>query len=392
MNADQIVKSMKYSAIPAIFVFAFSLAALAWPQGAWADMPNGHVKNMDYIQLALDPDDLENESAKPKPAAPSSPAAKPAPGTQPEQAKNSKILTEKIRLVQGPKRVVAVGKFDAIGAFKQKYGDWDVGGGVSAMLSSALKESGRFIVLERANVNQILSEQQLKGQKLVHKGSGPKMGKIIGVNLMIYGSVTEFGADDEGGGFSIGGSGGGIGNLLSGALSSQSTSGRVAMDIRIVDTTTTEILEVYKVAEDIESSSFDLNLGVKGINLGGNKFLKTPLGQAVRKALTRAVQKIAGKANQVPWSANVVEFDKQEVYINAGARSGLSVGDKFQIQRVTKVFTDPNTGLVLGKRQKTLGMLELTGVEPKLAFGTFLPLSNLKPQRGDMVVLAVGKK
>ncbi|MCP5366387.1 MAG: hypothetical protein H6907_16870 [Hyphomicrobiales bacterium] len=314
------------------------------------------------------------------------------PAVADEQAQ---VLTDPVPQIQGPKRVVAVGKFDAVGAFKQKYGDWDVGGGVSSMLTTALKESDRFIVLERANVSQILSEQELKGQKLVHQGSGPQIGKIIGVNIMIYGSVVEFGADDQGGGFSLGasgssgggGGGGLLGSVLSAAVSKQSSSGKVVLEVRFVDTTTTEILEVFRAAEDIDNSSWDLSLGYKGISMGTNQFYKTPLGHAVRKAITRIVIQAAARANQTPWSAQVVEFDQQEIYINAGGRAGVRVGDRFQVERIVKIFTDPSTGQILGKRKKVVGTIELTGVEDKLAFGSFVPLSNLEPQRGDLVVM-----
>ena len=64
-------------------------------------------------------------------------------------------------VIPGPKRTIAVGKFDAIGAFTQKYGDWDIGGGLAAMLTSALVKSDRFVVIERAELSQILSEQEL---------------------------------------------------------------------------------------------------------------------------------------------------------------------------------------------------------------------------------------
>ncbi len=128
--------------------------------------------------------------------------------------------------ISGPKRTISVGKFDAIGAFTAKYGNWDIGGGLSAMMTTALIESGQFIVVERANLQQVLSEQELKASRLTNPNTGPTQGKIIGVQHLVYGSVTEFGAEDKGSGFSIGGSGGGIGNLISGALSTQSASGK----------------------------------------------------------------------------------------------------------------------------------------------------------------------
>ena len=53
-------------------------------------------------------------------------------------ARASRILVEGIREVPGPKRTVAVGRVDAIGAFTAKYGNWDIGGGLGAMLATAV--------------------------------------------------------------------------------------------------------------------------------------------------------------------------------------------------------------------------------------------------------------
>jgi curli biogenesis system outer membrane secretion channel CsgG len=178
--------------------------------------------------------------------------------------------------ISGPKRTISVGKFDAIGAFTAKYGNWDIGGGLSAMMTTALIESGQFIVVERANLQQVLSEQELKTSRLTNPNTGPTHGKIIGVQHLVYGSVTEFGAEDKGSGFSIGGSGGGIGNLISGALSTQSASGNVTIDVRLVDTTTGQVIETHTINQPISSSGFDVSLGYRGINMGTNQFDKTP--------------------------------------------------------------------------------------------------------------------
>ena len=52
-----------------------------------------------------------------------------------------------------------------------------------------------------------------------------------------------------------------------------------------------------------------------------------------------------------------------------------------------ETFTDPSSGQVLGTRRKELGVLQLTGVEQKLAFGSFSPLEADAPKRGDLVVV-----
>ncbi|WP_169569424.1 CsgG/HfaB family protein [Sneathiella limimaris] len=297
------------------------------------------------------------------------------------------ILTDNVPDVLGPKRVVSVGKFDAIGAFQQQYGDWDIGGGISAMMTTALVESKRFIVVERANINQVLSEQQMKGQGVTNASTGPDLGQVTGANFLIYGSVTEFGAADSGGGMSFGLSGGSsLTNALGLGVSRQSTSGKVAMDIRLVNATTSQVEEVYTVSEQIDNSAWDFSVGYKDINIGTNSFLKTPLGEATRRCITKAVQQIAAKANQVAWTGQIVDFDAGEAFINAGGNSGLKQNDKFTIERITKKLTDPQTGEVLMLRKKQLGVVVLTEVLPKISIGTFSPLDVDTPQRGDLVV------
>lgn len=300
-------------------------------------------------------------------------------------AASVKILTASVPRISGPKRTISVGKFDAIGTFTAKYGNWDIGGGLSAMMTSALVESGRFIVIERANLQQILSEKELKAAGLTTPGTGPGAGKLTGVQFLVFGSVTEFGIDDEGGGFSLGASGGAIGSLFSAALSQQSTSGTVAIDIRLVDSTSGQVLETHRLKDEVNASGWDMSLGYKGISLGTNQFYKTPLGQAVRNVITKAVQRIAVKAEKTGWTGQVVEFDGKNLYINAGTRSGLNVGDKFMIERVVKRLTDPTTNEVLLIRKKELGIVRITGVEKKISFGKFMPLSLDPPKRGDFV-------
>src|SRR5579862_8878343 len=64
----------------------------------------------------------------------------------------------------GPKPTIAVGVIEATGG----YGDtnWDVGNGLRSMLTKSLEDSGRFIVVERANLDQVLNEKQLQASRV----------------------------------------------------------------------------------------------------------------------------------------------------------------------------------------------------------------------------------
>ena len=92
----------------------------------------------------------------------------------------------------GPKKRIAVAKFDAAGAFMAQYGGWDIGGGLAAQLTTALVNSGYFIVVERAELTPVLREQDMAMQKIVSKETAALVGRILGAQLLVAGSVTEF--------------------------------------------------------------------------------------------------------------------------------------------------------------------------------------------------------
>ena len=82
----------------------------------------------------------------------------------------------------------------------------------------------------------------------------------------------------------------------------------------------------------------------------------------------------------------MVDFEYDEVVINAGSIAGVRVGDTFALQRVTRVLTDPVTGKVLGHRKADIGRVRISAVEDGMAFGSFEAWLNTVPQRGDLVV------
>jgi curli biogenesis system outer membrane secretion channel CsgG len=305
----------------------------------------------------------------------------------------------------GPKRVIAVGKFDSTGAFNAKYGQWDIGGGLSAMLTTALADSGQFVVVERAYVQQLLTEEQLKANGIVKAETGPRLGQMTGAQLLIFGAVTEFGTDDSGGGFSVGFAGGGGGGFgaptspfgtttggfggapATASIGTQNAKGAVGMDLRIVDTTSGQVLQTVKVKEAISASSFNANVGYKGISFGDNEFNKTPLGEATRHAIERAVAEITASASHQPWQGQIVEFDGHNIIINAGRNSGVRPGDRFTIQRIAQRLTDPTTGEVLSVKRQQLGTVQVTSIEDKIASGPYVALTPDQPKRGDIVVM-----
>ena len=287
-------------------------------------------------------------------------------------------------MLPGPRRIIAVGKFDAVGSFTEKFGDWDVGGGLSAMMTTALAESERFQVVERANISQLLSEQEMAASGVTAQDSGPQAGNVSGAQLMLYGSVTEFGFD-KGKGFSFGFSD--ASSLFSAAASRQKQTGKIALDVRLVDASTTRILDTITVKEELDNKSVDFSVGHSGLEVGGNRFWRTPLGEATRRALSRVVREIVEVAAEVEWVGRVVEMDGDDMYINGGTNAGIEAGDQFLVERILKTMTDPASGQVLGHRKLELGVVEVELVQEAFSIGKYIKEADLPPKRGDLLRL-----
>jgi curli biogenesis system outer membrane secretion channel CsgG len=286
----------------------------------------------------------------------------------------------------GPKRAVVVDKFESTGAFDAAYGNWDVGGGLAAMLATALEQSGQFVVLERANMQRIIFEQELKANNAANPETGPQLGRVSAAQFVVIGAVTEFGMQDKGGGFSLGIGGSAGKNPLNTLLGTKHAEGAVAMDLRIVDTSTTQVVQTVKVKEPISTTSVNVSLDYRQMSMGGDQFNNTPLGEASRKAIEKAVRDIIATAAREPWHALLVEYDGKEAVINAGRNAGLKAGDRFSVERIVQRLTDPATGEVLSVRRRTLGTLEVKSVEDKVSFATYKASDGNQPVRGDLVI------
>jgi curli biogenesis system outer membrane secretion channel CsgG len=286
----------------------------------------------------------------------------------------------------GPKKRVAVAKFDTIGSFTNEYGAWDIGGGLAAQLTTALVESGQFIVIERAELASVLREQEMAKQGVVSKETASQVGKMLGTQLLIAGAVTEFEQQAGGGGLRLGiGSG-----IFGGALGGTTTNGIVGMDIRLIDTTTGQVVSSHRAEGKVSQTGVTADVGVKFMTFGGDAFNKTPLGQATRQAIAQGVTLITKSMEKVPWTGRVVEVNGDQVYVNAGSNTGLKPGDRFTVSAVVRELTDPSSGAVLGIVEETRGEIEVVNVQEK--FSVAVMKTAFATARGDLVKTSSGPR
>lgn len=282
----------------------------------------------------------------------------------------------------GAKKTIAVAQFDGHGAFVDQYGGWDeLGGGLAAMLVSELARSGHFNVVDRADLEAVLREQQYSESGLTAART-VRAGRLLGAQFLVRGSVTEFDDASSGGGISIGGSFGGF----LGAISPQSRSGHVTIDVRVIDTTTGQVVHSYTADQRLSESAIAGSIGFENLSIGADSFERTPLGRAARAAIAESVVSITAALAVHAWEGAVAKVNGDTLYVNAGANSGLVPGDVLTIYRVIDQVTDPVTGEVLGIETVEIGYATVTRVHSRYATARFATAA--PPDVGDFVKLS----
>lgn len=174
--------------------------------------------------------------------------------------------------------------------------------GLRDMLTTAMVQSKRYRVLERQNLSSLQKEMALGKSGYTDK-SGIQKGAIKGADLLVMGAITGWEPGTSGGGGGIGGGGLlGKAGALFGAVRGGYKKSSMAMDIRIVDTSTSEVLaatRVEGVAKDISLGGALAGFGGSGGMVGGlGAYAKTPMEKAIRTCLYNATKYIVENTPQ----------------------------------------------------------------------------------------------
>lgn len=258
--------------------------------------------------------------------------------------------------------------------------DQDIGKGIADMLVGQLVRNGNYSVVERKQLDRVLQEQNFQQSGRADASTAAQLGRLLGVDAIIIGSITQFGRDDKkvgiGGGVRVGGIGiGGVGRRSAKAV--------VQIDARIVDIRTAEILGVATGFGESKRSGTTLIGGasVGGVAAGGafdmssSNFGSTILGEATRLAVDSLVTELVGASSRVTEtvaaiSGLVADVSDNEVIINKGTRDGVRVGVEYEILRAGREIRDPATGRVLRRVTERVGKLKITQADEQSAVGT----------------------
>lgn len=212
--------------------------------------------------------------------------------TQPTAQVDNDAGAQPLPPYSGPKARIAVASFDV----KAAKATGEIGSGLREMLVTALVNSNRFSVVERQELSAVMQEQELATSGAAQAGAGPQRGKIKTADLIVTAAVTEFEPQASGGAAGIGG-GGGVGSgVLGGLLGAAMNKSHMAMDIRIIDASTSEILASTRVqgqATDVAGGFMMGFMGSWALGGGLSAYANTPMEKAIRICIIEAVRYIS---------------------------------------------------------------------------------------------------
>lgn len=232
------------------------------------------------------------------------------------------------------KRKVAIGRFSN----ETRYGrsllrddeNDPLGKQVSDILAGRLVESDRFLVFERPDINKLKAEGELSGQKI----------GIIGVDTMIFGSLTEFGHSTTG---------------KKGFLSSTKKQiAEASVELRLVDTKTGHVfftakgsgsasVEAGEIAGYGSKANYDASLNDKAI------------GAAVSDLLHTLIRKLEERE----WRTDVLKVESGRVFISGGTHQGIKKGNTFVVMSKGEQVKSQQTGFQIELPASEVGKIEV---------------------------------
>jgi curli biogenesis system outer membrane secretion channel CsgG len=227
----------------------------------------------------------------------------------------------------------------------------NIGITVASLLTTELVKSGTYKVIERSQLQNVLKEQNLSTQGVVDQKNAAKLGKVLGVSALITGTVTEFTVNTRSRGIM------GIGT--------KTTTGKVALTVRMIDATTGEILFAGDGSGE-ESAS--------GVAVGGyynsdmSNYGNTLLGKATKKALENIITQVveyASKISEGPVSGLVAYYDNNTrcCYLDMGKETGVEKDQTLYVTRVVREIKSPTTGEVIKRVTEQVAELKVTEVD-----------------------------
>ena len=220
------------------------------------------------------------------------------------------------------KRKVALGRITnetnyGQSLLRERSGD-PLGKQVADLMSKALTESGAYLVFERPDIGRIQAEGRLTDTGL----------NLVGVDVLIIGSLTEFGRKTVG---------------ASGFVSSSKRQVAFAkVDVRAVDVNTGQVF--FATSGAGEASNETASTFGFGSQAGYDGTLNDA---AVRQAVAEAVSRMSVEMSSRPWQTYILKAEGNRVFLGGGKSQGVKPGMQFSVFTQGEQIKSSQTGALV---------------------------------------------
>lgn len=259
-----------------------------------------------------------------------------------------------------PKKRVAVSTFENEVYFHGDRDFGDLGPGLSEMLVQALMDSGKFIVVEREGLADVLAEQNLHEAAPVAPGIEAR---LTSAQALIRGTITSIESSD-------GSEGGlGLGKFRVGAGAARL---EISVNIRVIDTVTGQII----ASKSVKGAAKKRKFGFRKVGGKSQAEYKGENGvsvhDAVESCVADAVEQIVEGMAQIPWQGWVARVSGKRVYVNAGYQENVEAGLRLRVFERGAPLIDPETNENLGSLDEEIGIVEIEEVHPRFSIARIL--------------------
>jgi curli biogenesis system outer membrane secretion channel CsgG len=262
----------------------------------------------------------------------------------------------------GLRYTVAVSKFDNQAGYRAQ---WDMGDAWAAVLTDALNQTGRFIVLGEADMRAAAMDEQDFGASGRTAGGSrtPATGQMTPAQILVRGAITHVQDRTSGGGGGVS-----VRGIRVGGRGGQA---EINSTIYMVDSSTGQVLASKSVTGEAGSRGFSLGYCCR--NFAGNvdAFKNDNVGKAVMASAEEAVDWMLSQIANMKWTGSVVMNRDGKIYINRGEREGVTAGQVFIIGDA-EVLRDPDTGEVLDEIMDEVARVRVESVREKLSIATVI--------------------
>jgi len=252
--------------------------------------------------------------------------------------------------VELKKKVVVFAFSDDLTHSARTWNRMTAGEGVSEMIITELVKSGKYRVIERDQIANMLAEKGIELEGDADNRAISDLGRALGAEIGIYGTITEFGTQSGKTGVNV--------PLVDVRVGVGKTTAKIALDVRMIDLNTGDILFAESVSRKKSVPRGEIDLLFGGFE-SEQQFNETMIGQLTRKAVAEVVEHIDAHAEEVAWQARVITVREDKIYINAGKVDGIPVGLEFIVYREEEELIDPESGINLGAIESEVGRIQV---------------------------------